>query len=91
MTKGFKKHFKNFFLMLIKCTGIILLNEEGEYKNYSTPITIHCKKKGHGSFHKTPNEHVNKKMGCPKCSLEKRYSDSFKNECKNLALIIGEP
>ena len=87
MTKGFKKTFQEFLSDAYKVHGDNSFKyEEGEYKNYSTPITIHCKKKGHGSFNKTPNEHINKKMGCPKCSLEKRYSNSFKNECKKLGI-----
>tara|TARA_Y100000589_G_C27191185_1_gene644897 strand:+ start:3319 stop:4569 length:1251 start_codon:yes stop_codon:yes gene_type:complete len=87
MTKGLKKTFQEFLSDAYKVHGDNSYKyEKDEYKNYSTPITIHCKKKGHDSFNKTPNEHINKKMGCPKCSLKKKYSDSFKNECKKLGI-----
>ena len=56
--------------------------EKFDFKNYSTRGIIICKIPGHGSFKKTPSEHINKKAGCPKCSHIKRYENTFKSKCK---------
>lgn len=40
-----------------------------EYKNVRTKVYIYCK--SHGIFSTTPDGHIRKKSGCPKCSREK--------------------
>ena len=85
MTKGFKKTYEEFLSDARKVHGDETYNyKDVEYINFSTPIIIHCNKEGHGPFLKTPNEHINKRKGCPKCSIKKKYSESFKAKCKKL-------
>ena len=42
--------------------------------NVDTKLIITCKT--HGDFIKTPYHHMNRKQGCPKCSVYKKYSKS---------------
>jgi hypothetical protein len=44
------------------------------YINVDTNITITCKT--HGDFIKTPYRHINRKQGCQRCCLYKKYSKS---------------
>jgi G:T-mismatch repair DNA endonuclease (very short patch repair protein) len=37
------------------------------YINSSTPVMIFCPTDNHGLFKQRPNDHLNKKQGCPKC------------------------
>jgi len=56
-----------------------------KYLNSKTKVDIICKK--HGMFQQTPDNHINKKTGCPKCKTEynsknkKLNSKIFKNKC----------
>lgn len=42
---------------------------EAQYVNFQTKICIICPK--HGKFWTTPDNHINKKSGCPKCNNSK--------------------
>lgn len=60
-----------------------------DYKGSGTKVCIICPE--HGEFWKTPANHVNKKQGCPKCSIEaaadrlKKYTDeTFKEEANKV-------
>jgi len=56
----------------LKQANIIFDNKyeyKEEYKNCSDLIEIICPK--HGKFFKTPNNHLSKKQGCPKCFSSK--------------------
>jgi len=43
-----------------------------EYKNTTTKIKIICEE--HGVFEQTPDNHINKKTGCPKCANNVRFT-----------------
>jgi len=47
---------------------------EVEYKNAFTKVKIICPK--HGEFLKSPNNHLSKKQGCPKCSFIEQLNNS---------------
>lgn len=40
-----------------------------EYKSAKTKVSIQCPK--HGTFHQTPDNHVNQRQGCPHCVIPK--------------------
>lgn len=54
--------------------GDIFSYEKVSYKNSGTKITITCKI--HGDFDVVPDNYINKKSGCPKCSRAKRNSNT---------------
>jgi len=47
------------------------------YKNKRSKIKIICPI--HGLFNKTAGSHIYDKQGCPKCSLEKKFSGLLRN------------
>ena len=56
-----------------------------EYINAKTKIKIICH--DHGEFEQTPNNHVSKEQGCPKCALKYNKSeDNIKEFIKSLNL-----
>jgi group I intron endonuclease len=63
----------------------------GERYNYTKFKYISASSKGeiictmHGSFHQSPSNHL-KSQGCPKCCHESKYSNSFKNKCKEMGV-----
>ena len=65
-----------------------------EYTNIDTNLIILCKI--HGNFIKTPYHHINRKQGCTKCSLYKKYSKmqiewlNFISKLYNLNIQNGE-
>jgi hypothetical protein len=44
---------------------------KADYQGSKTKVIITCPIKGHGDFEQTPNDHINKKAGCPICSESK--------------------
>ena len=87
MAKGIKKTFKDFIREAHEVHGKSTYDySDFIFKNYSTEGLIKCKVEGHKAFKKTPNYHINKKKGCPKCSHEQRYADTFKAKCKRLRI-----
>jgi very-short-patch-repair endonuclease len=71
------------------------------YKNNREKISVICEK--HGAFQVTPNDHLNKKSGCPKCKSSKgeirietflnnqkiKYiSQHIFNDCKNIKNLV---
>ena len=87
MAKGIKKTFKDFIREAHEVHGKGTYDySDFIFKNYSTEGLIKCKVEGHKAFEKTPNYHINKKKGCPKCSHEQRYADTFKAKCKRLGI-----
>ena len=46
-----------------------------EYINARTKVKIICSK--HGVFEQTPDNHKNKKQGCPKCSGKNKKSKNL--------------
>ena len=55
-----------------------------DYENSSKKIKIICPE--HGEFEQTPNNHLSKKQGCPKCSLKYNKSE---NELKDFIKLLG--
>ena len=87
MAKGIKKTFKDFIREAHEVHGKGTYDySDFIFKNYSTEGLIKCKVEGHQAFKKTPNYHINKKKGCPKCSHEQRYANTFKAKCKALGI-----
>lgn len=50
------------------------------YVDYRTPLTIICPI--HGEFEQSPNKHLSKRRGCPKCAVEKRSQTQRLNKSK---------
>lgn len=50
-----------------------------DYKGCCTKVELICIKDNHGSFWQTPNNHISKKQGCPKCKFEKLAKDRSDN------------
>lgn len=56
---------------------------KSEYVDYRTPLTIICPI--HGEFQQSPNKHLSKKRGCPKCA--KLKSSQLKTKTKEQFIL----
>ena len=65
----YKPTTEEFIGQSIKVHGDNYNYSNVEYKNNTTKVSVVCK--NHGIFEVTPNDHLNKKSGCPICKLSK--------------------
>lgn len=64
-----KSNIKEFIEKSIKIHGNKYDYSEVNYKTALIKVNIICYI--HGVFSKTPNKHISRKQGCPKCGIKK--------------------
>lgn len=72
---GVKYNTKSFIKKSIELHGNKFLYDKVVYKGVKIPITIVCKI--HGDFLQTPDKHINRLQGCPKCKKSARKNLSY--------------
>lgn len=62
---------------------------KADFKNMSTPVKVICPE--HGPFYPTPNNHISKHSGCPKCASKYNIAETgLKDYIKSLGFAIIE-
>lgn len=74
---SYKKPIENFFIKAKKIHKNKYDYSLVKYINFNTKVTIVCPK--HGNFEQTPNNHINKNLGCKICNKEITLSNKLKN------------
>ena len=71
-----KTGLKKFIKQSKKIHGDKFDYSKVEYINSRTNVTIICKI--HGEFYPSPGNHINRKSGCPKCSIIEQHEKQKK-------------